>query len=139
MEDRRNSKPSCDHYVVFSPKPPLPGMLTFFKCKSTGCADLPLVDIKPHQLEAIARYDHAFNGAYAGFVIHYRGREIEEVWYMPGKAVREYVDRFPEARYLSTSFVRECGLLIKIHGTDPDMRLREQLDIRDFLMRLSQI
>jgi len=139
LGDRRNNKPSCDHYAVFSPVPPLPEMLTFFECKSTGCANLPLVDIKPHQLEAMARYDHAFKGAYAGFVIHYRGRKREEeVWYMPGKAVHEYVDCFSEARYLPTSFVRERGLPIRISETDSGLWLRERLDIRDFLMRLSQ-
>jgi len=139
LGDRRNNKPSCDHYAVFSPAPPLPGMLTFFECKSTGCSNLPLVDIKPHQLEAMVRYDHAFKGAYAGFIIHYRGRErTEEVWYMPGKAVQEYVDRFPKTRYLPTGFVRERGLPIRISETDSGLWLRERLDIRDFLMRLSQ-
>jgi len=71
-------------------------------------------------------------------VIHYRIKEREEVWYMPGKAVHEYVDRFLEAYYLPTSFVRERGLPIRISGTDSDVWLRERLDIRDFLMRLSQ-
>jgi len=101
-------------------------------------ANLPLVDIKPHQLEAMVRYDHAFKGAYADFVIHYRGREREEVWYMPGKAVREYVDRLPEVRHLPISFVRKRGLPVRISGTDPDVWLRDRLDIRDFLVRLSQ-
>ena len=77
LEDDRYNKPSCDHFAVFPSSypscPPLPGMLTFFECKSTGCANLPMVDIKPHQLEAMTRYDHAFHGSYAGFVIHFRG------------------------------------------------------------------
>ena len=140
LEDDRYNKPSCDHFAVFPfsyPScPHLPGMLTFFECKSTGCANLPMVDIKPHQLEAMARYDHAFHGSYAGFVIHFRGSSEEEVWYMPGKAVQEYLRQNPGAKYLPTEFVKRRGFPIGIDKERTKTRLGERLEIHDFLVRL---
>ena len=134
LPDKRLNKPPCDHYSVWVQ----PRILTFFECKSTGCRDLPLSDIKPHQLEAMNRYDHAFPGAYAGFVIQYRALNGSPVYYIAGKAVQEYLDQHPGVRYLPTDFMRDCGLPIGIREAHPNTRLCNRLEIRDFLARLSK-
>ena len=134
LPDTRYNKPPCDHYSVWSQ----PKILTFFECKSTNCRDLPLADMKPHQLEAMNHYDHAFPGTYAGFVIQYRALNGSPVYYIAGKAVQGYLDQHPGVRYLPTDFVRGSGISIGIREANPNTRLCNRLEIGDFLVRLNK-
>lgn len=129
VDANRNRNP-CDYFSV------LPGMVCFFELKSTACLELPLIDIKPHQLDSMAEYDQAAPGVHAGFVLQFRESPTNTVYYISGRGLKSYVEDKPSSRYLDGGYLEANGILIPTSKPTPQARKYSILDIPAFLAQL---
>lgn len=129
VDANRNRNP-CDYFSV------LPGMVCFYELKSTACQELPLIDIKPHQLESMAEYDGAALGVHAGFVIQFRVSTENTIYYISGQNLRAYVEDKPSSRYLDADYLEANGILIPTSKPTPRAQKYSIMDISTFLTQL---
>lgn len=135
VDANRNRNP-CDYFSV------LPGMVCFFELKSTAHDELPLIDIKQHQLESMAEYDGAAPGVHAGFIIQFRASPENIIYYLSGEALKAYVEEKPcgggyHAQFLDGAYLAERGILIPTYKPTPTARKYAKMDINEFLRDLS--
>lgn len=131
VDANRNRNP-CDYFSV------LPGMVCFYELKSTACPELPLIDIKPHQLDSMAEYDQAAPGVHAGFVIQFRASPTNTVYYISGEALMAYVEDKPSSRYLDGGYLETNGILIPTSKPTPRAQKYSIMDISAFLSQLQK-
>lgn len=130
VDANRNRNP-CDYFSV------VPGMACFYELKSTGCPEFPLIDIRPHQLEAMAEYDRAAPGIiHAGFIIQFRGSPTNIIYYLSGSAMQEYAGRGDS--YLDSDYLSEHGILIPTDKPTPQARKYSVMDIPRFITNLQK-
>lgn len=129
LVDANHNRNPCDYFSV------VPGMACFFELKSTACAEFPLIDIRPHQLEAMAEYDRAAPGIiHAGFIIQFRSSSMNIIYYLSGSAMQVYADRGDS--YLDTDYLFEHGILIPTDKPTPRAQKYSIMDIPVFVTHL---
>lgn len=133
LDVNKNRQP-CDYFSV------LPGMTCFFELKSTACPELPLIDIRPHQLEKMNLYDRSAPGViHAGFIIQFRSSPNNQIYYMPGKAMSAYAAGHAGNAVLDSDYLAQNGILIPTHKASPAARKYTVMDIPGFLSALSAL
>lgn len=138
VDDAKN-KPPCDYFSV------MPGMVLFLELKSTGCAGMPMLDVRPHQLVAMHRYDRAAPDIYAGFVIQFRSASDHPIYYLSGADLYQYAHdvcggphtESLRGHYLSNRCLHDHSILIPSFMPTPRARA-PQLDIDHFLDTLKR-
>lgn len=121
--DSRTKQP-CDYMAV------CPGLVLFLELKSTASSELPLIDIRPHQLAYMGQFDGISPTTRAGFVIQFRNRN-NEIWYVPGRAMLEYTQA-GHPTHLSRDYMEAHGLEIATGKRTPASRTQNWIDIVPF-------
>lgn len=129
MDSIKTAQP-CDYFLV------APGITCFLELKSTVAFELPLINIRAHQLAALSFIDGSSTSVRAGFVVQFRSLPDNEIWYIPAVALKAYADTHGVPSHLPRRYMEQIGIRIKTGKRTPKCRTNKAIDVAGFLENL---
>lgn len=129
----RNAQP-CDYFALIPPACGRDGINLFLEVKWTSFEELPLKNIKQHQLMAMRDFDGHIPSCHAGFFIGLGPKRDRQLWYLSGSDTWMFCVANPDAERIGSAFLLTHGISV---GYQFDIATR-RLDI-DFEALLSTL